>query len=320
MTTLLSEFSTASFLENSESNVVIAVPRHDLGEEQVRAFQREHGTKYTARVWRGRGALDPLLPGKLMCWRNDEAELLNAHGVDVETHLCKQGRGAAKILCPFFSQCAHQRQRQPARLWFVAHELLTHRKPKAIGEVGVVFVDESPLDALLFGLGERPYEMALDLLTEEPREISNPEKRGNLASGREALHRVLAALPEGPVPKAALKDFSADRCAELHRLEWEEKIDPGISPDMDAATIAARLQDAGHNAIVTKRAMLWRLIGQALTAPAALCGRLEISRSKQNGRMVRMRGIKQVGRGWVAPTLIADATLTVSCSNRSGRS
>ena len=53
--------------------------------------------------------------------------------------------------------------------------------------------------------------------------------------------------------------------------------------------------------------MLWRLIGQALAAPAASSGRIEISRSKQNGRMVRMRGIRQIRRGWLE--LIADATL-----------
>ena len=60
------------------------------------------------------------------------------------------------------------------------------------------------------------------------------------------------------MPKMALKAFDTDRCAELHKLEWQEKTDPGISPDMDATTIELLFQDAGHNAGVSKRAMLWR--------------------------------------------------------------
>ena len=43
-----------------EGVVVIAVDRHDLGVEQVDKFYEEHpNTALVARIWRGRGAVDP---------------------------------------------------------------------------------------------------------------------------------------------------------------------------------------------------------------------------------------------------------------------
>jgi hypothetical protein len=75
---------------------------------------------------------------------------------------------------------------------------------------------------------------------------------------------------------------------------------------MTAEMIEERLLGAGDNITVTKRACLWRLIAEM---SADLSGRIEIVRDKQIGRMVKMCGLKHVNAGWMAPTLIADATL-----------
>ena len=65
--------------------VVIAVERHDLGQEQLDAFALEHpDTTLVTRIWRGRGADDPEQQGKLMCWRNEEAEEVSGVGLLVE--------------------------------------------------------------------------------------------------------------------------------------------------------------------------------------------------------------------------------------------
>ena len=123
---------------------------------------------------------------------------------------------------------------------------------KALGAIGMVLIDERPLDALLFGLEERPCELALDSSPKRRARSAILRNAETLASGREAQPRALVVLPEGAVPKTAFKAFDTDRCAELHKLEWQEKTDPGISPDMDATTIELLFQDAGHNAVVSK--------------------------------------------------------------------
>ena len=49
--------------------------------------------------------------------------------------------------------CGYQRQKQiEANIWFAAHECMVHEMPKAFGNVGLVMIDESPLDAFMFGV------------------------------------------------------------------------------------------------------------------------------------------------------------------------
>jgi hypothetical protein len=246
-----------------EGVVVIAVERHDLGQEQLDAFYQEHpGTALVVRIWRGRAADDPEQPGKLMCWRNDEAEEVSAHGLSVETSLCRQrGRkGEKDVLCPFYERCGHQRQRQHAHIWFVAHEMLLHEVPEVFGDVLQVLVDEDPLDAFVFGI-ENMFEVPLDALTEAPR-IDDAEERDRLMQARMKLHAELVKLPEGPVPSQALW-FGSDEATEMSRLEWQGKVDVKISPDWDQIRVKAALAAAAHNKVVIKLAELWRLIAQS---------------------------------------------------------
>jgi len=58
-------------------SIVIAVPRHRLGDEQIDLLRRENpSSDLEFAVWRGRKAPDPETPGRQMCWRADEvAEL-----------------------------------------------------------------------------------------------------------------------------------------------------------------------------------------------------------------------------------------------------
>ena len=81
-----------------EGCVVIAVDRHDLGVEQLGSFYEEHpNTALVARIWRGRGAVDPeqrqpedpSKPRLLMCLRNKDAEEVGKHGLSVEKCLCR---------------------------------------------------------------------------------------------------------------------------------------------------------------------------------------------------------------------------------------
>ena len=145
--------------ERPDKNVVILMPRHRLGDEQVKALMREH-PDYADGVarWLGRQQDDPETPdpehpGKFsekMCRRPEEAKKLEDVMLSVERNLCKQGRGEKQVVCPLYDVCGFQRQKQvEARIWLAAHECAVHEMPKAFGDVGWVMFDESPLDAFM---------------------------------------------------------------------------------------------------------------------------------------------------------------------------
>ena len=111
--------------------VVYAVPRHDLGAEQVAAFT---ALGLRAMLWKGRTAPDPTPenPEQAMCL--DTAATFDALEVErpVEQSCCKVRRGGELHLCPHFHDCGYQRQKplaQAADAIVCAHDSLFHMKP-----------------------------------------------------------------------------------------------------------------------------------------------------------------------------------------------
>ena len=182
--------------EHPDKSVVILMPRHKLGDEQINLLMKEHQDgDFSAAVWRGRQAWDPEIGNgqeEKMCQRADEAEELEAARLSVDRHLCKQGRGKKAIKCPLFDVCGYQRQKQiEANIWFAAHEMMVHEQPKAFGDIGWLMIDESPLDAFMFGVdGNDKCELALDKLRDEPVK----QKMMELALPRNDLYELLDKL------------------------------------------------------------------------------------------------------------------------------
>ena len=137
----------------------------------------------------------------------------------------------------------------------------------------MLFIDEDPLDAFLFGLGvaeQKQFTLALDALTEE---VHNIEDGGILEDGREKLHKILARLRVGPVPVNELRGFYKEKTDEMLRFEWKEKLpDVDIRPDMDSATISKQLSVVASNRDIKVRAMLWKLVGEAAETPILVDG------------------------------------------------
>ena len=126
--------------------VVFAVPRHDLGEEQVQAFRK---LGISAMLWKGRTAADPVPENleRLMCL--DPEATFDALFVEhpVEQSCCKVTRDGVTLLCPHYTRCGYQRQKPEAGSAAVivcAHDSLFHIKPEAIGAVGLLVIDEWP--------------------------------------------------------------------------------------------------------------------------------------------------------------------------------
>ena len=332
-----------------DQSVVILVPRHELGTEQIQALHHEHPDKnFTAAIWRGRHAADPEFIGpqqpgktKLMCWRSEEAKALEGVLLDVESHLCKRGRGAGAVTCPLCFQCGAQRQRQVrADIWLGAHELLAHPPPKAFGYVARVMVDETPLDAFLFGVDavadKDKFTLDLDALLTPPKWGSYFSLSSEiLMDGRSALYRVLDGLQVPidkhrgvPVPQQDLREFvegapapvqtdnSFERVnammtngaryntGELIAFEWRDKVEPAVRPTMTASEVEEQLIDAADNPQIKKLVTLWGLLGRGQHGHN---GRIQVHRGG-HGRMIRMTGLREIAEGWQVPALICDAT------------
>ena len=308
---------------------MILVPRHRLGDEQVAALYREHGTVgggFIAAVWRGRHAEDRRAPdpehaGKFlkMCRRSDEVEDVEKAALNVERHMCKKGRRPYTVECPLYRLCGYQHQKMvEANIWFGAHELLTHKMPPTFDKVGLVIIDELPLDAFLVGVDINDQKtLPLDILHdgEVPSGLSDRDAE-TLLDGREQLYRELDELTVpidihhgAPVPRANLIWFGGGgaNAKHLRRMELKGKVVPDIFPDMTANQVRKELAKAAGNGTVMQLALLWQLVDAALNVDAKLYGRIQVHRGEK-GRVVRMVGLRAVAEGWNVRTLICDAT------------
>ena len=344
--TLMRRVAVMYVRAHPDKTVVILMPRHQLGKEQLDLLAEEHPDgNYTAAVWRGRQAWDPDIGDgfeERMCRRADEAKSVEDNMLDVERHLCKQGRGKKAVKCPFFDVCAYQRQkRTEANIIFAAHEVMVHKKPKAFGDIGLILIDESPLDAFMFGVDSNALvELPLDKLRDS---VAGDEC---LTAARNALYQVFDKTPkhagvnrqalhnkkftfeytleevEGRDEKPTGKVFNVKQTRSFepkihHRQEWKRKVKSGVRPNMTKARVLKELEKTAGNAEVKARATLWKLVAKAIgtfryriqgqPVPAQPFGGIQIRDSKV-GRVVSMVGLHEIAKGWSAPALICDAT------------
>ena len=95
----------------------------------------------SAKVFRGRGADDPLNPGQQMCLEPARVTLAMKLHADISSTCCIQRRNG--LVCPLFARCGYQRQQMGATpdVWVTAHDMLFHVQ-KVFGDPKAVIVDE----------------------------------------------------------------------------------------------------------------------------------------------------------------------------------
>ena len=322
--TLVRAAAVAYVRAHPGESVVILVPRHDLGDEQVKALYREHPEgDFIAAVRRSRLQDDPDRPGKQMCLRPEEMKAMEK-GLVRSSRLCQHtDRHGQKTFCPHFElgpdQCGFQRTRMtPADIWFSSHELMPYKMPTEFGNVGWLAIDEDPRDAFMVGTDTNvPFELDLDTLKYGPwRDFRG---RDLLMEARLALYHALDQLPVPddphlgtPVGHEHLQDFFRDRSklfsvpkydpGQMSGLEWAAKVEPAIRPDMPKKQVLALLTKAESNGRIQRLATLWHLISQGGD------GRVQIHKGK-HGRIIRMVGLRPIAKDWKdLPTLITDGT------------
>jgi Rad3-related DNA helicase len=260
--------------------VVLAVPRHRLGDEIVQNIAKAASPAITARVYRGRDAEDPELPGKTMCQDYGRVDLIiNAMG-SITPHACRKGEHK----CQYFDVCGYQRQQQQRPdVWVIPQPLLFRQKPSFIPPPDLLVIDEAFWSAALHGVDKVRRVWLSDLLGDRnvPRgresagTLSEDGKRAPLDSEAtadltEISRRVHQALEQAPGRRlrAALQASSiTDR--DLHQaiaLEWRRKVDiKEVLPGMPLAK-ARKLCNAviAHNRLVANLARFWELLARTL--------------------------------------------------------
>lgn len=309
--------------------VVYAVPRHDLGAEQVPAFE---ALGLSAMLWKGRTAPDPTddNPERLMCL--DTEATFDALEIEhpVEQSCCKVKNGAELLLCPFFHDCGYQRQKplaQAAQVIVCAHDSLFHMKPQAIGEVGLLVIDEAFWQSGLRGLdgkatltqdGLEPGRTSLVCYTGKGK--MDVGATADLVAARERLCKALRVTEPGPLRLGLLEavGLTPDDCRNAATLERRRMRDAGLRPGMPPVERRKRIETVlppvGEPWAPPGRcATLWLILAEALENGHDAAGAELVHEMTEAGslRALRLRWRSRMRTGWAAqaPILHLDATL-----------
>lgn len=313
----------------SGGKVVFAVPRHDLGEEQVEAFA---AAGIAAVLWKGRTAPDPTpdKPDQRMCLDPDaQADALAAE-LSVEQAVCRVKRDGQTYLCPHYEVCGYQRQKRlakSAQVIICAHDSLFHAMPKVIGRPALLVIDEGFWQSGLRGT-DSPVQITVDSLDPYDADLRCYDYRNAydypetqfLIEHRLKLWDALQHTREGAL---RLTDLQAARltpaiCRDAAKLERGRLRDPDILPGMTSDERARRL-----NAVMPRRqgswtppgraAAMWSILAQALDAGHDAWG-VQVGRMHTPNGTVRSLDLlwrSSIRTGWVekVPVLHIDATM-----------
>ncbi len=309
--------------------VVFAVPRHDLGEEQVEAFK---AAGINAVLWKGRSAPDPTPENSDQRMCRDlgaQADALTAQ-LAVEQTACAVSRDGKDYKCPHFEVCGYQRQKRRAvyaQVIICAHDSLFHAMPQVIGRPTLLVIDEGFWQAGLRGT-DSPVQITIDSLDPSEKELRCYDGKGQydypetqfLITYRLKLWEVLQSTKSGPLRYADLKatGLTPQNCRDAASLERMRLRNPGLLPGMGPQERARKLSKVipGEGVCWTppgRAAAMWRILADALEERRDAWG-VEIGRMHTEQGTVRTLDLywhAALRKGWVAttPVLHIDATM-----------
>jgi len=292
--------------------LVLAVPRHRLGEEVVGDLAKDG---FEARVYRGRDADDPSAPGYKMCREPERVALIQQAHVSVASHACNSRDGQ----CPSFGVCGYQRQhRQPPEVWIVPHQLLFHQRPAFIPKPTALAIDESFWNAALRG-SQPVVKVWLRLLLEQRFVPRRTGGTADLLAISRRVHTALAQEKSGYIRRAALLEagITSEDLHYAYVLEWRRLMEPKVVPGMPMDEVRRRCQGIPeHNEEVFRLTTLWRLLLRTSECDENRSPWLELRTDEpvpitttSTEPAVCMVWREEINRDWLAPTIVMDATL-----------
>lgn len=233
---------------------VIAVPTHDKAEEIAALADRLAGRKI-AGVWQGVKRDDPEEPWHRMC-RRPATEALEA-GLRL-SQLC--GDGA----CPFFAECAMQKQMARRTAITVAPTaLLASKIPGVLADADILVIDEK------IDVGEAKEKILSLADITEPRgfEAEHPDRQ-QLRGAIDRLSQGLAAHNANEWvnrDKLVAAELTTGLCERASQREWGDYTPVVGVATADDATLLKFAKEAGlRNAKVALRRALWQELAALL--------------------------------------------------------
>ena len=295
--------------------VAIATPRGDLN-HRLAVRSNAIAPDVAVAVYHGADADNPDAPGEKMC-RNPEARrAAEVRRLDPTKLICP--------VCPMLSGCAYRAQAaRRADIWLIPHNLIFVPKPRAIGDLAWLIVDENPVAAALIGAGDPnatghrgPATTADDRHAAQGRQSQRRcSGHGTSARGTRATDRGAGGLAEHQAHASG-----ADR-GEIDR-RYVRAGDTGLN----TRRRSCRRPKAGCRSRID-----WRNCAPRTRTPisvvASCCGakQLALLRGKHETasrvevttlheaegmvRAVRLKGRRTIRSGWRVRTTIIDATL-----------
>ena len=293
--------------------VFIGVPRLELADEiaeRVRSVAVEPNRSVDVGVYRGADQHDPQRPGHLMCDNVEDRREAETRGLDATKTVC--------VTCPLRDGCGRLRQKGEGHdIWIGTVNLLYGNKPAEMGKVAWLIADENSINAALIGAGEigsddGPVLLAFDAWRGVTQIAGDAKASERLAESRLHALALLQGAPDGPLTRRALSlaGVTADTAHQAHGLEYAGLAEAEVDQDMCHADAMEAVR-AVDNRGVKQRAMFWREVERlARDDDGAVSGRIElVTLADGEGRAVRMKGMRPIGRGWNAPLLVIDATM-----------
>ena len=301
-------------------------------------------TRSRAEVFRGREAADTNSPGNAMCRNPGAVKDAIAARVNVQSTACyrpalKGVPNALPFKCPFFDDCAYQRQsRSKPDAWFMAHQYIFMEKQEAFGDIAGLVVDEACWGAGFEGAGDGDgIALSLDTLDMDDTVHDDDFATERLRFLRRRIADVLRSEPDGPLRREAIaRGMTAEGADEAFGYESRRLSQTAMVPGMDAVERKTILHRFGeHNGTIKRLMMFWTAVEALLRCaeddPLAAQYRADVSRKpavpvapvELSGwaslglvasklgpvRALILMGRKAVGDGWRVPTLLLDADL-----------
>jgi hypothetical protein len=288
-------------------------PTHRLNDSTAEQF-REAGL--TARVYRGRFALDPHVPGNaqrpeseqvLMCLAPERIKQAMSLYQSISETCCRKRVDGEIQQCEFFEQCGYQRQLRgdAPDVWLCSHEMLFHDQ-KALSDVAGIIIDETFYQDGLSGIEEPREALALDNMAVVGQGLDDHM----LARSREELVEILRDHPLGGLQRERFDcHIFPEDCTRAINKEWKIFGRLVITPGMTETEID-KLKEIIPDCVRARRMVgVWGALREMLEREdIEVSGRLVLAR-RDGKTILRVRGVRPVLDARQVPTMLLDATL-----------
>lgn len=264
-----------------------AAAAFDQAEDEL--VEAAHGTGFKVASYRGREARKPH-SDELMCANIEVVREAYGRQVDIKSEICDRE-------CPFKEGCPYLAQKKVnADIWLLSHQALFNKVPSVIGEENIAFavIDECMEGAALLPDAEIMVRTMCDMRSGD---------NNRLEAMRVHLTQAIEANGLGPVKADSLIKFGFEVGAGEAAVgfEYGRKIDDGHwrSPARKA------------NESIGPMVRVWKAVDRILTSGKSASGWLRVERDDAGNLILRVRGVKQVDKGWRVPSLHIDASLKI---------